>query len=139
MQSTFKFFRDGVEERVQAERWGWGVMYKDDTELHQFGDDGMFHQFGEINQDNVSLFVMYRLDDIGKRYDIVVTPGMKLIHFYRNVRPYWSDVFIKTYGFGYEKNIGGKNEIVLIFILPDDRVVITDNKAVDLTLFNLGK
>lgn len=133
----YQFNRDGVMEEVQPEQWGWGVIYKDGSELHQFGENGVFHQFKEIEQDKVELFAMYKLDDMSKRYDFVVSEDMKLIHFYRNIRPAHLTYFIKIYVFGYEKNIGGRNYKNLFFILPDDRVVISDKDEIDLIKFNL--
>lgn len=138
MLNEFIFIRDGKQEKVKPERWGWGVIYKDGTELHQFGEDGIFHQFKEINQEWVKLFVMYRLDDMSKRYDLPVFPEMKLIHFYRHLllsamTP--DETRYKVYIFGYEKNVNGKNEKVLIHIMPDDRTLISDQDNIDLANF----
>lgn len=135
--TMYQFNRDGVMEKVKPERWGWGVVYKDGAELHQFGEDGVFHQFREIEQEKVSLFVMYRLEDMNKRHDVLMSEKMKMIHFYRNIRPAHLDHFIRIYVFGYEKKIGGRTYKNLFFILPDDRVVVSDTDNVDLIKFNL--
>ena len=138
MEYTFK--RENKEstsgfdiEKVNLERWVWGVVYKDGSELHQFDSEGIFHQFKEINLPEVKMFSMYRSDDMGKRYDIVVTEGMQLFHFYRNVKPYYLDNYVKVYVFGWKKD--GKESYH--FILPDDRMVMSDINNVDLPQFNL--
>lgn len=125
-------------EEIEAipERWVWGVVYKDGTELKQFGDDGIFHQFGEINQEEVAMFVMYKFDDDSKRIDLPVE-GKQIFHFYRNL------VFdmltegerkVRAYCFGYKDKETGAS--AYHFILPDDRIVISD-KDLDLTKFNI--
>lgn len=135
----WKFNREGVEESVSLERWVWGVVYTDGSELHQFGEDGVFHQFREIDQSRVQMFVMYSPAD-GRRYDLVVSPEMKLIHFYRNIRtPDTGGKFVKVYVFGYEKNIDGRNQQVLNFIMPDDRIVMADTDKISLLDYNLLK
>ena len=127
----------GIEERVEEERWGWGVVYKDDSELHQFGNDGKFHRFAEIQMDNVKLFSMYNLKDMSKRIDIVLTEAMQIFHFYRNIKPWYLDSFVKVYVFGYKNRETG--ETCYNFILPDDRIIITSNKDnIDLVKFNIG-
>jgi len=122
------------EEKVELEMWVWGVVYKDGTELHQFDSEGTFHQFKEIKLDQVKLFSMYQPNDMeDKRYDIVVTEGMQIFHFYRNIQPFYLDHFVKIYAFGWKKD--GKASYH--FILPDDRMVMSDVDNVDLPQFNL--
>lgn len=123
------------EIEIPAERWAWGVVYKDDSELKQFGDDGRFHQFGEINQKEVRIFTLYRMDNMNKRYDIVVRDGMQIFHFYRNfifnVRTP-EERRERAYVFGYKEN----NHTSYFYILPDDRMVI-GNGDIDLNNFNI--
>lgn len=134
----FKFIENGKTVLIDRERWCWGVLYKDNTELHQFDDNGNFHQLAEIDQKEVKLWVLYKPDDPHKRIDFVVPEGARLIHKYRNVRPAHLDYFIKVYMFGYRT---GKNEndfkYHFNFILPDDRVVQSTVDNIDLTLLNL--
>jgi len=130
-ESTVGF--DLVEEIVNLERWVWGVIYKDGNELHQFDSEGIFHQFKEIKLDQVKMFTMYRSDDMEKRFDIVVTEGMQLFHFYRHVKPYYLDHEVLVYAFGWKKDGQEKYH----FILPDDRVVLSDINNVDLPQFKL--
>lgn len=140
MQYIFK--KDGKEELVEEERWGWGVVYKNGSELKQFGDDGIFHQFQEIEQEKVEMFVMYRphtqtyVGGPDKRIDMPVE-GKQIFHFYRNF------VFAmgtpmerraRAYCFGWKDRRSG--ETVYNFILPDDRLIISD-KDVDLNKFNI--
>lgn len=132
-----KWFYDG--EEVKEERWQWGVVYRDGTQLHQFNrtpqanGNGTFHRIGEINQDEVVLFSLYKPDDDHKRIDIPFQKGMRLIHKYRNIRPEWSKVFIKVYMIGWK--FEGKHSF--IFVLPDDRIVTSPVDNIDLSLFGL--
>lgn len=131
-ESTSGF--DIVEEKIELERWVWGVVYKDGAELHQFDSEGTFHQFKEINLAEVKLFTMYKPEEMDtKRYDIVVTEGMQIFHFYRNIKPHYLNHFVKVYAFGWKKD--GKASYH--FILPDDRMVMSDVDNVDLPQFNL--
>jgi hypothetical protein len=130
---TKKYTLASTGEEVSEERWGWGVVYKDGTELHQFGSQGDFHQVGEIVQENVHLFVMYKLDDPSKRIDLIVPQGAKIIHKYRHIRPFYLAHFVKVYILGYKKG----DHYCYNFILPDDRIVVSDRDDVNLEKFNL--
>lgn len=135
--NQYIFVRDGVEEAVQAERWGWEVVYKDGTKFKQFNDDGMFHQFSEIKQEEVSRFVMYKLDEPVKRHEILVEEGMKLFHFYRNFVFNMATEFevkSRVYVFGWKNRISGDGTFVNI--LPNDQTVILNND-VDLHKYGL--
>lgn len=131
----WKFIREGKEEKVELERWAWGVIYEDGSELHQFGQDGVFHQVGEIDQAKVRLFVMYKPADENRRIDVVMPKGAKLIHKYRNVKPFYLANFVRVYMFGWKKG----SEYYYNFILPDDRIVQADHDNIDLTLFELNR
>ena len=125
---------------VSVERWSWGVIYNDNTELHQFQDgepDGIFHRIQEIDWSRVKMFSMYKTNDIRKRIDILVTPEMQVFHFYRNIKPFYLEGFVKVYVFGYK--IKGTSETVYNFILPDDRVLVSSKDNVDLSLFELQR
>lgn len=80
---TYTFNREGKPEIVLREPWRWRVIYKDGSELSQFGDDGIFHQFREIDQPNVLRLIMHH--DTEPAHIIEVPEGSKLIHFYKNV------------------------------------------------------
>ncbi len=130
------FSQDGKSEEVALERWVWGVVYQDGTELHQFDNSGVFHRIGEVDQDRVSLFVLYKSIDMGKRIDIVVPEGARLIHKYRNYvfnagTPQESKA--RVYVFGYRS---GKH-YHYNFVLPDDRIVQSVDDEVKLTNFAL--
>lgn len=127
------FNRNGIEEEVEPRTWVWGVVYDNDTELKQYEEDGTFHQFQEIDQDRVRLFVIYKLDDPTKRFDLVKTEGMKLFCFYLKTKPSYLPDFVTTTVFGYEKN----KQKHFIFILNDDRVVVSDIENIDLPNFEL--
>jgi len=127
----------GIEIKAELEKWIWGVVYKDGTELKQFGDDGLFHRFAEIKQEDVVMFSMYKPDDadLKKRIDIEVKDGMKLFHFYRNiVLDYMSENKrkIKIYVFGWKNEKG----LSYNYILPDDRIVMS-NEDIDVSKYNI--
>jgi len=133
-ESTAGFTINEIE--VKPERWVWGVIYKNDTELHQFGDDGIFHRIGEIDQDQVKMFTMYRYDDMTKRIDMPWQEGMKLIHKYINFHSAeWEDLqqTKKIYVIGYK--IGENHHYTMI--LPDDRIIISPEDNVDFGKFNI--
>lgn len=74
-------------EQVELEPWIWGVVYDDNTELHQFDDNGIFHQIGEVDQKRVKLFTLYEPNGMGDgRVDIFIPQGKEvaLIHKYKN-------------------------------------------------------
>lgn len=132
----FSITIEGKTEEVAQEVWGWGVVYKDGRELHQFGDNGDFHQIKEIEQENVKLFVLYKTDDMSKRIDIVLPEGAKIIHKYRNfVFDYGTQEKrnVKVYVFGYK--IGDHHHYN--FVLPDGRIIQSDTDQICLTEFNL--
>ena len=133
----YTFNRDGKEEAVSPEKWVWGVLYKDDTDLHQFGEDGKFHQIKEIKWEDVNLFTMYKLDDPKKRIDLVASPEIQIFHFYRNIKPFYTDKFVKVYVFGYK--VRGTKQAVYNFILSDDRIIVADRNNIDLSKFELQR
>lgn len=124
-----------VEEiKATPERWVWGVIYKDGSEFKQFGDDGKFHQFQEIVQEEVAMLVMYKLDNPAIRIDLAVQ-GKQIFHFYRNLildATTENERRVKAYAFGYKDG----QHTSYHFILPDDRLIISD-KDVDLTMFGV--
>ena len=125
---------------VDLERWVWGVIYDDGTELHQFMADGTFHRLAEIDQKRVRLWVLYKPSNPNQRIDIIIPKdeGVRLIHKYKNTRPYYLNTFVRTYMFGYRT---GKNEsdyrYHFNFILPDDRIVQSTFENIDLVQFKL--
>jgi len=138
MQHIFKNKETGAEETVQPETWVWGVIYKDDTELHQFGADGTFHQIGEVDQDKIKMACLYRYDDpkMQKRIDLPWREGMRLIHKYKRYGfDHGTDEFRKVtiYVFGYK--FEGKSSF--IYILPDDRIIFSPYEDVSVTNFNI--
>lgn len=150
MKYIFNKLVDGRIEQIEAtpERWVWGVIYNDNTELHQFDDAGFFHQFQEIKTDEVRLFTMYKFDNPNKRIDLVVSPEIQFFHFYRNTKAWYSEEFVRIYCLGYkfkgldvvdERNNIVEQRSVYNFVLPDDRIVISNKDNVDLTTFELNR
>ncbi len=142
---------DGQIKQIEAipERWVWGVIYNDNTELHQFDDEGFFHQIKEIKTDEVRLFTMYKFDNPSKRIDMVITPEIQFFHFYRNTKAWYSEEFARIYCFGYkfkgldvvDPNTGNilEQKAVYNFILPDDRIIVSGKENIDLTTFELDR
>lgn len=131
----YTFVRDGVSEKVRVERWGWGVLYKDGNELHQFGEKGDFHQFKEIEVENVVMFTMYRTDDMTKRIDIAVTPEMQFFHYYTRLILENSSRRVTVYVFGWKDRATGACSYH--FILPDDRLICSNTKDVNLMSYQI--
>lgn len=126
----------GTSIEVEPERWQWGVIYNDGNELLQFGNDGIFHRVGEIEQDKLAMVVMFKNNDCTKRIDIPWRPGMKLIHKYINIHAeYFEDInkTVRIYCFGYKY----EGSYSFIYILPDDRIIMSPVEDIDLTKFNL--
>lgn len=129
---TYTFNRNGVKEEVPVERWAWGVVYKDGREFHQFAKDGTFHQVGEIEQEHVKLWVLYKTGTENKRIDILLPDGAKVIHKYRNYifnASTDAETQKRVYIFGYK--LGDK--CFYNFVLPDDRIVQSCEDDVKLT------
>lgn len=141
MQKTYTFKRKDpdtgaiTEEQVPLERWVWGVVYQDGTELHQFMQDGTFHQIGEIDQSKLKMFCLYKPEDPKKRIDMPFHPGMKLIYKYKMCNPFYLGEFVRVYCLGYKE---GKHHH-FTFILPDDRMIVANREDIDLAQFNLTK
>ena len=133
-KQTFTFVNEkGVEENIALERWGWGVVYTDGSELHQFGADGVFHQFKEIDQSRISIFSLYLIGDMETSIHIPMQEGMQIFHFYRNIRPHYDSKFHKVYVIGYKHD----GKIVHHFVLPNDSIVTSPIDNIDLPQFKL--
>lgn len=114
--------KDGAREEVKPERWAWGVIYKDNTEMHQFDKDGIFHQIGEVDQSRVKFFVMYKVGPENKRVDIYIPEDAKIIHKYRNFCFNFGtpkEFKARIYVFGYKRG----NATHLNYIMPDDNII----------------
>lgn len=123
------FYKHEMEKEV--------IPLKD--ELKQFGDDGVFHRFAEIKQDEVEIFTMYRTDDeeMLKRIDMKVSEGAQIFHFYRQIGlDYQSkENFrkIQIYVFGWKRD----GACSYNYILPDDRIVTADHDISNLLEFSI--
>lgn len=137
------FNRNGKLEEVPVEPWAWGVIYKDNTELHQFDAQGVFHQIGEVDQSRVKVFVLYKTGPENKRLDILVPEGAVLIHKYRNF------VFNAAAIGGGEKpaehrvriyiiGIKHKGQTLLNYVLPGDHIIQSTEELQQLTQFGLA-
>ncbi len=135
---------NGKDIEIALERWVWGVVYEDGTELSQFEvtvvdgkvTGGVFHRVGEIDQEKVVMAVLYNFEHPEKRIDIPWKKGMRLIHKYRNiVFDYMSENKreARVIMFGYKD---GDHHSVM-FILPDDRIVFSNNPDHDVTKHNI--
>jgi len=122
----------GRKIEAKPERWVWGIVYKDGTEISQFGGDGTFHRVGEVDQDRIAMAVLHRFDDFSRRVDIPWRAGMRLIHKYRNIvleAGTEAERQARVYMFGYKD---GAHHSVL-FVLPDDRIVFSNDPEADVT------
>ena len=135
MENKYKFHRVDpdnnidVWEDVAPEVWRWEVIYQDGSVFKQFGDDGIFHQFREIDQDKVHVFKM--TSPIHNNFYSIIKPARaKLIHFYKiTVLGATTDTEekIKCYVFGFEEEGLRSNKKYLNVILPSGELVITNN------------
>lgn len=128
---TYKIIRDGVEEQVPLETWGWIALYKDGSYLKQFDEaTGLFHQFGEIALQNLDTFVIQNLEDPSdesKRFEIHIEDGMTPIFFYRVVvfnMLQENEVKVRLPHFGYKENINGKAVKTIMAIHPSGALSI---------------
>ena len=126
MEKTFKFNNNGITEEVSLERWGWVAVYKDRTELRQFDEEtGTFHQFKEIDQSKLDMFKMVSKDKLP--YTLMFDPNtMKLIHYYKTSVLENGQIKLRSYCFGYEKNINGVVVKTIATILPTDNLTLSD-------------
>ncbi len=121
----------GEKIKAEIEKWEWAVIYKDGKHLHQFADDGVFHKFAEIKQEEVAVFFMSEIGGEGQ-HAIQVSEDMKIFHYYRNlVLDHGTEDVrtVRTYCFGWKKDGAEAHH----FILPDGRIIMGDSKAVDLS------
>lgn len=126
-----RFYRDGTGcfENVQPELWQWEAHYNDGTFLCQFGADGVFHQFREIDQSCLHAFRMVSIER-EHSYTLLFDPAsMKLIYFYRHV---WlnhatpEELRFKLYCFGYELRTRPKVRQLFV-ITPSGEMIVTDD------------
>lgn len=96
-------------------------------ELHQFDPSGTFHRIGEVNQEAVDLFTIYKFGEPQKTMVVKVEPTMRLIYKYVNAKPFFLNSFIRIFMFGYKKG----SQQHLNFILPNDIVVQSTQHAID--------
>ncbi len=130
--SKYKFFRQDLNEWIDApeEEWQWEVYYEDGQVLKQFGDDGIFHQFAEIDHSRTTLFKMVSPHHPQSYSLLFSDPSMKLIHFYRNTvyeAGSESENRTRLYCFGYEKIIGGKTHKVFMIITPANDLIVSED------------
>jgi len=123
------FYRNGKPESVAPEIWRWEAHYADGTSLCQFGNDGIFHQFAEIDQSRLHAFKMVSSEH-SHSYTLIFDPQrMKLIHFYRNV---WlnhatpDEQRVRLYCFGYELKTSPKVKQLFV-ITPTNELITTDD------------
>ncbi len=128
----YKFFRKDINKWITTpeEVWQWEAYYEDGQVLKQFGEDGIFHQFAEIDQGHLAMFKMVSPYH-PQTYSLLVSdPAMKLIHFYRNTilnAGSSGEQRTKMYCFGYEKKIGSQSHKVIMIITPSNDLITTEN------------
>ena len=125
---TYKFYQEPGHNliAVPADRFGWVALYSDGTALEQYGSDGWYHQFKEIQQDRLIGFQVVDFSGEVKPITIHWASGRKLIHFLRNT---WynkgtpEEVFIRLVCFGYET----PTDKVMMVIMPDGSLRMLDD------------
>ncbi len=128
----YKYFSKELGKWIDAppEVWQWEVTYENGSVLKQFGDDGVFHQFAEINQSELVMFKMVS-PSFPQTYTLLFSdPNMKLIHFYRNAvlnAGTNDEKHIRLYCFGYEKKLGSKVQKVIMAITPNNNLIVTED------------
>ena len=130
--ADYKFFRKDTGKWIQAppEAWQWEATYEDGEVLKQFGDDGIFHQFDEIDQGRLAVFKMVSPNSPQVYTLLFSSPDMKLIHFYRNIilnAGTESEERTRIYCFGFEKKIGTKVQKIIFMITPSRGLIITED------------
>jgi hypothetical protein len=132
MPNNYKYFSKDLNKWIETEPeiWQWEVTYEDGSVLKQFGDDGIFHQFAEIDQTQLVMFKMIS-PEYSQTYELLLSdPNMKLVHFYRNTilnAGTSEEKHIRLYCFGYEKKIGPKVQKVLMAITPTNELIVTED------------
>jgi hypothetical protein len=135
---NYKYFLKDLNKWIAAppEVWQWEATFEDGSVLKQFGDDGVFHQFAEIDQTQLAMFKMVS-PQYSQTYTLLFSdPGMKLIHFYRNTilnAGASDEKHIRLYCFGYEKMVGSKMSKILMAITPTNNLIVTEDS--DLIVF----
>lgn len=113
----------------EKELWCWEAYYNDGTFLKQFGDDGIFHQFKEIDQSKLAHFKM--VSDDFPPFTVIFNPKkMKLIHFYKKTRlniGSENETFFTMYCFGWEAKVLGRTVKMLAVVTPSGEVILTEN------------
>lgn len=137
----YKFTKENGEVvYTEPERWIWGALYNDGTELHQYDKDGNYHQLKEIKQDELKLFSLYK-PNTDHRIDIIMQPGMRIIHKYRHViskdMTGGEETRKKYYIFGYRHGNERDYKYHFNYILPNDTVIQSNEDNIDLTKFNV--
>jgi hypothetical protein len=126
---NYKFIKDGQEIEAIKELWCWEATYNDGTGLKQFGDDGIFHQFQEIDQSKLAVFKM--VSDDKPPFTLIFNPSkMKLIHYYKRFRlniGEENESKFTVFCFGYEIKTFGRTHKVNIMINPSGEVIITED------------
>ena len=130
--ADYKFFRKDTGKWIQTppEAWQWEATYEDGAIFKQFGDDGIFHQFDEIDQKRLAVFKMISPKSPQVYTLLFSSPEMKLIHFYRNIilnAGTESEERTRIYCFGFEKKIGKKVHKVMFMITPSNGLIITED------------
>ena len=133
-EKKWHFNRAGKLEEVPVERWAWGAVLDDGTEMHQYDAQGIFHQVGEIPQERVKMWVLYKTGPENKRIDILVPAGARLIHKYKryvlnsaqlNEGDPSREVKVTVYVFGYKAG----DHYHYNFIMPNDTIIQSIEEA----------
>jgi len=131
---VWTYVGEGKDEEVPVERWVWGALYEDGSELHQFDEAGYFHRFAEIEMEKLKYLSIYQSDNMGKRIDIPKPEKGQIFFFYRNIKPHYDQShFHRVFVFGTKVD----GVASYMFMLPDDRMVFSNTDSIDLSLYGV--
>jgi hypothetical protein len=129
MLSSYIYHRPETnqDEPVQPWRWCWEAHYLDGAVLQQFNDtDATFHQIREIEMVNLH-FLRAINYDTGQHFDILWHPSRKLVAGILHNLLENATIDVPIYYFGYVTQVNGTNHNVILAILPDDTVIVTED------------
>ena len=139
-------------EEVRPWRWQWKAITKADdfaishfqqqiqeTDIIGILDVPVIYQFcretrlmtpiGEVDQDKIQLFTIFNAKLPWQRYDVVMQPGMRFFFLQRRLLVGHLDMKeFEVYVFGYKQG----NQHHFTYIMPDDRVYMSNEDNVDL-------
>ena len=128
---------EGLRQEVAIEPWVWGAIMKDGSEIKQFdAEKSQFNRFSDLKQEELSLVLLFKPEDFSKRIFLPVEEGMQVVLLKRTTifeaatpEERRADVYV----FGYKKGSASN----FFYILPDDRIVMSQDFNLDFIKFGI--